>query len=734
MKIIFKKLKKDNILSSEFNDFSENNCLEFEGTQSICTLYAPNGVGKSTLASILKVDNGTTYEIEKEGQIFTQKEDFFHVISDQNNRNIISGEEEDFLLGDEVYKEITLKKEIDKKFDENFRSISKELKSRYLISVAKDNLVADIIKGKDEKLANYLSSIANIQDKGKNINKKDFIEYIKEKKELGIVKIKDDTEINKLAFWIKDMKKPNSIIKIILTITEDITANYSKQVVNYERNTDAVNILQKHCDLNECLICDSEINSMEILAKKKKRNEEIMSSIDERTQKILQLYAQNIDAEDHFGIKDRLRKTFVEKDFSQIEALVDELNTFNNKFYNEVTNLLITSFSKEIILKHAEYIKIVEKRVKITGEDLELIESIVKQYMGKELKIERKKDGNIKISVDAIHLLGTDRSKMALSTGEQNFLSLAFEFIKAKNSPKEIIVLDDPISSFDSIYKNKISYFLTKVLKDKKIILLTHNLDAIRLIEFQKNGISKFYLYHNKLDHNNGFHYVEIAEKDVLLNLDKFIAFLRMVGEENMENKIIANDKLFLFSIVPFMRMYAGITGKENLKQDMHTLMHGYNDKKSYHNIGQWYETLFANNKKSCFSNEKIKLEEIMDFDFTKETKILNGYPLINRALKHSAIYLYLRLKTESVLASKFDVDTNKHERLSPIVCKAFETNYSEYRVFFMSRKTLLNEFNHFEGNFSIFQPAIDISDDILLNEQIEIVEKLAEIEALKLS
>ena len=35
-----------------------------------------------------------------------------------------------------------------------------------------------------------------------------------------------------------------------------------------------------------------------------------------------------------------------------------------------------------------------------------------------------------------------------------------------------------------------------------------------------------------------------------------------------------------------------------------------------------------------------------------------------------------------------------------------------------MSKKTLLNEFNHFEGNLSIFQPALDIADHILTKEK----------------
>ncbi|MFZ2539408.1 MAG: hypothetical protein WAX04_10965 [Oscillospiraceae bacterium] len=49
-----------------------------------------------------------------------------------------------------------------------------------------------------------------------------------------------------------------------------------------------------------------------------------------------------------------------------------------------------------------------------------------------------------------------------------------------------------------------------------------------------------------------------------------------------------------------------------------------------------------------------------------------------------------------------------------------------QYRVFFTSRKTLLNEFNHFEGNMNIFQPAIDIEDNALQREVYAIHEKLA--------
>lgn len=47
---------------------------------------------------------------------------------------------------------------------------------------------------------------------------------------------------------------------------------------------------------------------------------------------------------------------------------------------------------------------------------------------------------------------------------------------------------------------------------------------------------------------------------------------------------------------------------------------------------------------------------------------------------------------------------------------------------FFTSRKTLLNEFNHFEGNMNIFQPAIDITETMLQKEVEAIESKLTQL------
>lgn len=134
---------------------------------------------------------------------------------------------------------------------------------------------------------------------------------------------------------------------------------------------------------------------------------------------------------------------------------------------------------------HTEYQRIIAERPDIADEDYLYIQEIISNSMSKPLTIERDENRRLRISLSNKEFLGKTRDELPLSTGEQNFLSLTFEFLKAKNSERPIVVIDDPVSSFDSIYKNKVVYAIVKMLHHKKRIVLTHNTDLIRLLDGQ---------------------------------------------------------------------------------------------------------------------------------------------------------------------------------------------------------------------------------------------------------
>lgn len=117
-----------------------------------------------------------------------------------------------------------------------------------------------------------------------------------------------------------------------------------------------------------------------------------------------------------------------------------------------------------------------------------------------------------------------------------------------------------------------------------------------------------------------------------------------------------------------------------------------------------------------------------------------NEYPLLADTLKQTLIYYHIRMKVEHELVDIFNIHCTSNEilMLTNIIQNAFRvpTNATQeqinearqYRVFFTSRKTLLNEFNHFEGNMNIFQPAIDINETVLQKEVTDIENKLKEL------
>lgn len=76
-------------------------------------------------------------------------------------------------------------------------------------------------------------------------------------------------------------------------------------------------------------------------------------------------------------------------------------------------------------------------------------------------------------------------------------------------------------------------------------------------------------------------------------------------------------------------------------------------------------------------------------------------------------------------MVEKYSIDTNKYNQLGAIISQAFpneDIDSIRKRVRLTSKKTLINEFNHFEGNLSIFQPAIDITEKALGTERTDIL------------
>lgn len=724
-KIIFEKIENEDIFVSDYKKLTRNNEIDFS-KEGISVIYGPNGTGKTSLVKVLSSEKGTKVKYIYDEKEYVDGSQFF-VINDQNNRNIIKGETKDFLLGDDIKKEFELQEYIADEYNRLCTESISILKSKYSVSSSSSKSIDCFSEWTSTQ--NIIKDLVNNRTKG---SKTGVDTYISELEKHTQITIPDsDYEQAKLDYIISDLSEKNPLIIEIETIDTSKLANNS-HIKEIEENTEAIKILSRFSYKDQCIVCDSNgIDSESLLHKKNQNKEKIIKTLDAKTKKIVERIIVNINEKDPFRIKDIMLGAIETGDLSEVLLLQKSIKEYKNIFANEVIKELVQLYkSSDIKIKNEAYQKLINQKPDITEEDFLYIEQIISNNMSKKLQIIRDNKKNIKIVLENKDFLGIDREELPLSSGEQNFLSLTFEFLKAKNSDKPIIILDDPISSFDSIYKNKIAYAIVKILQNKKRVILTHNVDLLRLLDGQFKKCFRLFLFNNTENEENGFIALNSDERDMLINLDELLKTFR--------EKIYGHIKdveLFLISLIPFMRGYSKIINNNDIKENLTELMHGY--KTGIVDVAECYIKLFGNKNNIIPETYKVNVDDILNKTVDRK-EIVNKekYPLLNRTLVHSFTYLFLRLLIEKRLVEKYNLDTESKsgpKQLGQIISKAFPENSKnsddiKNRVFLTTKKTLLNEFNHFEGNMSIFQPAIDITDHMLEKEKTDIlafVEKL---------
>jgi len=717
MKLVFRKIKRQNIFCDDYNDLTQNNIIEFTNN-NISILYGSNGTGKTSLAMVLNQEKESQYSIQIDNINYTESDKkIIHLIEDQNGRNIIAGNTDDFILGDNIKRENELKKQLEKGFNDLYNFLINELKTTFGIST-KSSPFEKFITNKS--VVNYINDLANKNQKGKNIDREEFLNTINSMK---IIKIPNYDEV-KLKYFIDDVKKLKDSIILNFIAQEFNNIKQEPHLVKIEETDDAVKILEKYNYLTDCIVCDSEIERDLLLEKKKAQNKAAIESLSNESKIIIEKIIEKIDNIDPFEIKSKLKSALISGNNKELLNIISDINQYKIIYEALLVNFFVDSIQKSNLTDvFNEYKKIIIEKPEFEDEDVIFIENFLNECLDRKIRLDRDKENNLKLLLGDQEFLNEDRHNLSLSNGEQNFLSLSFELLKAKKSTEDIVVLDDPISSFDSIFKNKIAYAIIKFLNLKKSIVLTHNTDLIKLLEHQHQNCFNLYYINNTDGENNGFIFINQNEVKILLYIHEFLNLLR----QNIINEII-DEKSFLISLIPFMRGYSQITNNINIKNQLTKLMHGYENEVI--NVTQIYKQLFSNN---IINNDyNISAQDIINSDI-ENVKIIKSdtYPLLSKTLYHTYVYLYLRLNVEKKLVDKYSIDTKKNEMLGNILSSAFNNKSKEdikKRVFFLSRKTLLNEFNHFEMEMNIFQPAIDITNQVLKKEKNDIMKKLNEI------
>lgn len=743
MELIFSSIRNNEIFNDDFLHLPDTRgTIKFkhmQGTGGVAVIYAPNGTGKSSLAALLQTevssDRMNFRAIDDNGNNIVPETNAFHVIHDHIDRNVIGGQTTDYLIGAQIRREYELKNRMHIAIQNAFSQLVSKYKTDYKVTKVGDYLLTQLNNVNDEIHRNaykYIRSLVNSKQRGKDIDRNEFVSFVRNTENQPPVFQMDN---EKKAYVISDLSNSKVVEKILSINPTEVIADQNTLLV--ERHDDAINILNKYYALDSCVVCDNHIfNGHDLLDKKKENRKHIYDNLDEQTKKILDKIVcdNSLVSLDLFEIK-RIVGSFISNgDATELLLLQNTLREYVNNIGNEVISFLYHCFdTTSFLADFDEHTQLTSMQPCLDSEELLFIENVISENIGKNITIVRdeENDKNYILKIGNKDLLGTERKEMELSTGEQNFISLAFELLYARHSDKEYVVMDDPISSFDSVYKNKIAFCIIKFLENKKQIILTHNTDLVRLLDVQLNNCFNLYILNNVQDGENGFIPVSEKEKKLLINLHELIAFF-----QNKENELlgaIRNRKQFLMSMIPFLRGYAHISlDPDDYYGQLSNIMHGYGTNSL--DVVPIYNKLFGN----IFSDlEVISVADILGVD-CENLDILDKsqFPLLADTLEQTLIYYHLRMKVEKELVDIFGVRSDNNPMLNQIIQRAFNCvanspdceKMREYRVFFTSRKTLLNEFNHFEGNMNIFQPAIDISKSALRKEVQSIENKLVEV------
>lgn len=713
MSLLFKKIESGNIFTRDFSPLVRNNEISFPTSEEIAVVYGPNGTGKTSLIKVLGDAKDTKVEFSLDGIDYQAGTGIFHIINDQNNRNIISGETRDFFLGDNIRHEFELQDQVVSDRNAVISAILSLIKNIFGISAGNSPLIELLHKA---ELAAFIKDCANSKSKGNRYTTDALVALLSSLEHHEIPEYSAD----KLAFVQSDWANRRSVIKQLESLVgAEITSN--AHVHEIEENTEAIGILSRfHKD--KCIVCDNEdIDWEALLAAKTAHRQATLDALEEKVREAIERTMSLVPASDPFCIKTCLLDAIACGNTQTIADLSRELTAYKELYGILLENGVVDIVNgSNLIVHYTEYLRIIAERPDIADEDYLYIQEIISNSMSKPLTIERDNNRRLRIYLSNHEFLGKTRDELPLSTGEQNFLSLTFEFLKAKNSECPVVVIDDPVSSFDSIYKNKVVYAIVKMLHRKKRIVLTHNTDLIRLLDGQYKHCFKLYLLNNTDGELNGFIPLKNNEQEMLISLEKLLdAFRGSVPRH------VVNPELFLISMIPFMRGYANIICNRPLFESLTQVMHGYKTEKV--DVARAYSELFGEQPEHLPYSYEVSVIDILG-------KTVDGvhlldtekFPLLDRTLRHSFVYLFLRLMVEKNLVEKFGIDTTYKEQLGQIISAAYpdenDVEQIRNRIRLTSKKTLINEFNHFEGNLSIFQPAIDITDQALGKERTDLI------------
>ena len=279
------------------------------------------------------------------------------------------------------------------------------------------------------------------------------------------------------------------------------------------------------------------------------------------------------------------------------------------------------------------------------------------------------------------------------STGEVNLMVFTFTIYQFIASNKEILIVDDPLSSYDISNQYRIMFDLVQASSSgKKVIILTHNIDCINIANTQHRNIFK-YKYIEKVDGILYLKDINLNESDSVLSISNLLAYV-----STDENK----DKYFKLLIE-----------REDDLQAPENLVFHYDRSYSFE-----YENVNLTNEYF------VSLIDNLDNNFVYNKSFEQN--AIDKIFYMTAIRIWIEEKFYQNNPNDNSLNGKTFgEKIEYMFPKNGQTRWkgssSVTRKYLMSKKTMINQHNHYKSQILPFNYALNITLDELKNEILDI-------------
>lgn len=388
-----------------------------------------------------------------------------------------------------------------------------------------------------------------------------------------------------------------------------------------------------------------------------KKITENVSAIEESTQNVLFEIVKQAEL-----LKNKLIE-IKNIDFTRLKELEDVISGLRklklevklySHFQSEKTENIIDEINNKIITLEAKasrlqgQINIQKKKISQTIDKYKKEINLFLESAGYKYKVDfvENTDGEHKIKLFPIESENNvENVREHLSYGERNaFAIILFMYEVIKEKP-DLIILDDPISSFDRNKKYAIMDVLfreKKSLKGKTVVMFTHDFEPILDIGYNLkrnfNPTPTITFIQNK---NNQISEIPIEKSDILS--------CQQVALENITNLSESINKLI------YLRRYKEIENdKSNTYALLSSLFHKRLKPLKQNNEGSFEMT----SSEITEAKEKIR-EFISDFDYTEEyNKVMDDNYLIK--VYEESLNNYEKLQIYRILMENKEIDESR--------------------------------------------------------------------------